>query len=319
MRIAINGFGRIGRLATRMALERGHEIVAINDPAATATLAHLYNHDSTYGPAPIRCTPNPQSDAVGFEQATTQQVPVTHESGIQALDWDDALVIEASGQHRNRADLQAHLAAGARRVLLGAPGDADLTVVLGVNDHLLGDQAIVSNASCTTNCIAPVLKVLDEAYGIESATATTVHAVTNDQRLVDAPHKDLRRARSAFSIIPTATGAAKAVDKVLPHLAGKIHMLALRVPVPDVSLVDLSARIGPHDDLMPTFQAANLPGILRVEDEPLVSVDYMGESCSTVIDGPSLASHGDTARVLAWYDNEWGYACRLLDVAERMA
>ncbi|WP_329138897.1 type I glyceraldehyde-3-phosphate dehydrogenase [Streptomyces sp. NBC_01476] len=329
VRAGINGFGRIGRGYLRALLARetsgnapGVEVVAVNDIAPVATLAHLLEYDSTYGRLQAPVT----HDDHGFTVAG-HRVAVTAHRDPAALSWSDHgvdIVIESTGRLRTRDQAAAHLKAGAAKVLLSAPGkDVDATLVMGVN-HTEYDPArhdIVSNASCTTNCVAPMVKVLQDSFGIESGLMTTVHGYTNDQSLLDGPHKDLRRARSAaLSIIPTSTGAARAVGLVLPELAGTLDGIAVRVPVEDGSLTDLTVLLDREttvDEVNAAFAAAaggELAGILRVSTAPIVSRDVIGDPASCVFDAPLTQVHGRLVKVFGWYDNEWGYSNRLLDL-----
>ncbi len=324
-RIAINGFGRIGRLVTRILLagDQPVDLVGINDPTDKATMAHLFRYDSVHGR--FRGHVEETEDGLVLDGDRLRFFHETDPGGL----WGDLqpdLVVEASGHFTK--DAHRHVEAGAPRVLVTAPAEADLMVVRGVNDQLYdaAKHRVVSNASCTTNCLAPVLKVLDEAFGVESGLMTTVHAATNDQRVADAPHKDLRRARGTLgSMIPTSTGAARAIGKILPHLDGKIDGQAVRVPTEDVSLVDLVAKLAfaaDPADVLGAFEAAAqgpLAGILQVEHDPLVSVDFLGNTHSAIVDAPALQVHGDLVKVLAWYDNEWGYATRVAEMVHRMA
>ena len=327
-RIAINGFGRIGRLVTRILLAGGQpvDLVGINDPTDRHTLAHLFRYDSVHGRFPGHVEET--DDGFVLDGDRLRVFGETDPSDGLWTDLEPDLVIEASGHFTKRAALQKHLDGGAPRVLVTAPAEADLMVVRGVNDDAYdaAQHRTVSNASCTTNCLALVLKVLDDAFGVRNGLMTTVHAATNDQRVADAPHSDLRRARgSLMSIIPTSTGAAKAVGKVLPKLDGRIDGQAVRVPTTDVSLVDLVARLdGPVDGdaVLRAFDAAEkgpLAGLLGVEREPLVSVDFLGDPRSAIVDAPALQVHDDLVKVLAWYDNEWGYATRVAEMAHKMA
>jgi len=328
-KVAVNGFGRIGRLVTRGLLSmRGEvDIVAINDLTDRDHLAHLFQYDSVHGRYPGRV------EAVdGDLEIDGDRFRVLSEADPADLPWKDLevdIVIESTGRFTRRQDLQKHLDAGARRVLLSAPGkDEDVTLVRGVNDAVYDPSRhrIVSNASCTTNCLAPVLKVLHEAFTVEHAWMTTVHAYTNSQVLLDAPHKDLRRARAAaLSMIPTSTGAAKAIGKVMPELEGKVDGMAIRVPVPNVSLVDLTARVGrgvTAEALHGTFRdaaAGDLKGILRSEERPLVSVDFNNDPHSAVVDLPATSVvDGALVKVLAWYDNEWAYSLRTAELAREL-
>jgi glyceraldehyde 3-phosphate dehydrogenase (phosphorylating) len=329
VRVAINGFGRVGRCALRSAYESGTSIewVGINDVADVQTLAHLLRHDTVYGPFPGSVEVDGDAlvvDGVG--------IPVTAIADPAELPWTEAgvdVVLECSGKFRSRADAARHLDAGARKVIVSAPGKGvDATIVRGVNEGAYDASAhdVISNASCTTNCLAPVAKVLHESFGIRHGTMTTIHAVTGDQRVVDLPHKDLRRARAAgANIVPTSTGAAKAIGLVIPELAGKLHGIAARVPVLTGSLVDLTVeleRSADATDLNAAFASAAsgaLDGILRVSHEPLVSSDVIKSPYSAVVDGELTTVIGGTqAKVIAWYDNEWGYATRLVELAQRV-
>jgi glyceraldehyde 3-phosphate dehydrogenase len=330
VKVGINGFGRIGRNVYRAARERnsGLEIVAVNDLTDAATLAHLLTHDSILGRFPG--TVSAEGDQISADGA---RLTVLAERDPQRLPWGDLgvdIVIESTGFFTDGAKALAHIEAGAKKVIISAPAtNEDITVCMGVNHTAYNpaEHHIVSNASCTTNCLAPVAKVLSDSFGIEHGLMTTVHAYTNDQVILDAPHKDLRRARAAgLSIIPTSTGAAKAVSLVMPELVGKFHGMALRVPVSDVSLVDLTAtlsRAATVDDVNGAMREAadgSLNGILAVCDDLLVSIDFLHDSHSSTVDAPSTMGIGDrTVKVLSWYDNEWGYSCRVVDLAEHMA
>jgi glyceraldehyde 3-phosphate dehydrogenase len=330
VKVGINGFGRIGRNIYRAARERNSEleVVAVNDITDAATLAHLLKYDSVLGRFP-------GSVSAGGDHLTVDgaRLAVLAERDPQRLPWGDLgvdIVIESTGFFTDGATAHAHVDAGARKVIISAPAkNEDITVCMGVNHTAYNpaEHHVVSNASCTTNCLAPVAKVLSDSFGIESGLMTTVHAYTNDQVILDAPHKDLRRARAAgLSIIPTSTGAAKAVALVMPELKGKFHGAALRVPVSDVSLVDLTVTLSKSvtvDDVNGEFrEAANgsLNGILAVSEEQLVSIDFLHDSHSSTVDAPSTMVIGDTmVKVLSWYDNEWGYSCRVVDLAEHIA
>ena len=330
VKVGINGFGRIGRNIVRAARERDSEleIVAVNDITTAGTLAHLFLHDSVLGRYPGTVAAN--GDTITIDG---KAIRVFAERDPQRIPWRDAgvdIVVESTGLFTNADKARAHIDAGASKVVISAPATGeDITVCMGVNDAAYNpaEHNIISNASCTTNCLAPVAKVLSETYGIETGFMTTVHAYTNDQVILDAPHKDLRRARAAgLSIIPTTTGAAKAVSLVLPELKGKFHGYALRVPVPDVSLVDLTVTLSKsatvEDINAEMHEAADgaLRGILGVSDEQLVSMDFLKDSHSSIFDAPSTMMLGDrTAKVLAWYDNEWGYSCRCVDLVEHIA
>jgi len=327
VKVGINGFGRTGRLAYRAALENGLDLdfVAINRGDAS-TLAHLLRHDSVHGKLPFSV--EVEGDAIIVDG---KELKVLYESDPEMLPWKELgvyLAIESSGRFRDRDDASKHLEAGAEKVLISAPSkDPDITVVMGVNDDGYDHERhnIVSNASCTTNCIAPVVKVLNDCFGVESGYMTTVHAYTNDQNILDRAHKDLRRARAAaLSIIPTTSGATMATGVVIPELKGRLDGLAMRVPVPTGSIVDfvgvLKKKAG-VDEINDAFRQAaeeDLQGILAYTDEPLVSCDYIHSPYSAVIDGPSTKANGSLVKVLAWYDNEWGYSCRLVEMAEKM-
>lgn len=328
-RVAINGFGRIGRMVFRRAiLMDDFEIVAVNASYPAETLAHLVKYDSIHGKF--------SGDVQAGENCLIvngKKVILTNNRNPEQLPWKDLdidIVIEATGKFNAREKAQLHLKAGAKKVILTAPGkNEDVTIVVGVNDHELEleKHGIISNASCTTNCLAPVVKVLDEKFGVESGFMTTVHAYTNDQKNIDNPHKDLRRARACGqSIIPTTTGAAKAIGKVLPHLNGKLHGIALRVPTPNVSLVDLVVDLKKEvtaEEVNEAFKEAaenELKGILGITNEPLVSIDFTTDERSSVIDGLStMVLEGNKVKVLAWYDNEWGYSCRVVDLVKIVA
>lgn len=323
-RIAINGFGRIGRMVFRKAiLENKFDIVAINACYPAETLAHLLKYDTTHGQF--------QGDVIPLDNELVvngKRIKLLSSRNPEELPWKELgidIVIEATGKFNSREKAALHLEAGAKKVILTAPGkDEDVTIVMGVNDEMLNitKHDIISNASCTTNCLAPVAKVLDEKFGIESGLMTTIHAYTNDQKNIDNPHKDLRRARACGqSIIPTTTGAAKALSLVLPQLKGKLHGMALRVPTPNVSLVDLVVDLNQDvtiDDINNAFMEAAdgpLKGILNITMEPLVSVDFNTNEHSAIIDGLSTMVMGTRkVKVLAWYDNEWGYSSRVVDL-----
>jgi glyceraldehyde 3-phosphate dehydrogenase len=330
-KVAINGFGRIGRLVARAILERpdcGLELVSVNDLADAKANAWLFKHDSVHGKFPGEVTTDGNDIVVNGKriQVTAERDPAKlphRENGVE-------IALECTGFFADREGGQKHLDAGAKRVLISAPAKgADLTVVYGVNDDKLApEHTIVSNASCTTNCLAPVAKVLNDALGIERGLMTTVHAYTNDQKILDQIHSDLRRARAAaMSIIPTTTGAARAVGEVLPELKGKLDGSAIRVPVPDVSLVDLTFTPGrdtSRDEVNAILKAASetqrLKGILDYTDEPLVSIDLMHTSASSTVDSLETAViEGKLVRVVSWYDNEWGFSNRMVDTARAMA
>ncbi|PTQ54257.1 MAG: NAD-dependent glyceraldehyde-3-phosphate dehydrogenase [Hydrogenibacillus schlegelii] len=326
VRVAINGFGRIGRLVFRAALRHStYEIVAVNDLADAEMLAHLLLYDSVHG----RFPESVEVTADGF-RAGGRNVRVTSERDPANLPWRDLgvdIVVESTGRFTNAEDARKHLQAGAKKVIISAPAKGeDVTVVLGVNESAYDPARhhILSNASCTTNALAPVAKVLHEAFTIRRGLMTTVHSVTNDQQILDLAHKDFRRARAAgLSIIPTTTGAARAVGKVLPELAGKLNGMAFRVPTPNVSVVDLVAEV--EQDV--TVEAVNaalaaaaegpMKGILAVSHEPLVSRDFNGDPHSSIVDAPStMVLDGRMVKVIAWYDNEWGYANRVADLVD---
>ena len=334
VRVGINGFGRVGRCALRAAHQSGAEIeiVAINDLVDPATLAHLLKYDSVYGPFPADVSAHNGSIAIG-----DTEIRALAESDPASLPWQDLgvdVVIESTGHFRTRAAAEQHLAAGARKVIISAPakGDepADATVVLGVNFDEVYDEDrhdIISNASCTTNCLAPVAKVLHETVGIRHGLMTTVHAYTSDQHLLDGPHKDLRRARAAaLNIIPTSTGAAKALGLVIPELEGRLNGFAVRVPTPTGSLVDLTIeaeRLTSRAEINAAFASAadqgSLRGILSYTEDPIVSSDIVGSSYSSIFDaGLTAVIDGTQVKVVAWYDNEWGYSTRLVELAERV-
>jgi glyceraldehyde 3-phosphate dehydrogenase len=327
--IGINGFGRIGRSVFRIISERDDiNVVCINDLFENEQLAYLLKYDTVMGifQKEVKAT----GDALYVDD---QKIEMTEYRDPAAIPWKDLgvdVVIESTGVFRERAGLEKHLAAGARKVLLTVPAkdEIDATIVLGVNDdELKAQHCIVSNASCTTNCLAPIAKILDESFGIEEGFITTVHAYTNDQRLADVPHKDFRRSRAAGeNIIPTTTGAARAVGKVLPQLKGKLDGLAMRVPVPDGSIVDLVARLRSKpsaEDVNDAVRAAAdgpMKQVLEYSEAPLVSSDIIGNPHSSIFDAMSTSSLQDGyLRVVSWYDNEWGYSNRVVDLIDRMA
>jgi glyceraldehyde 3-phosphate dehydrogenase len=327
-RVGINGFGRIGRTFTRLALERTDlEVVAVNDITDAGTLAHLLAFDSTYGRLGRTVEHTPDSMIVGGTP-----IAVLSERDPAAIDWGKLgadVVVESTGKFRTREAAAAHLKGGARKVLISAPGGkgVDFTVVLGVNDGQYDPEQhdVISNASCTTNCVAPMAKVLNDAFGVERGFMTTVHAYTGDQMLLDGPHKDLRRARSAaINIVPTTTGAARATGLVIPALAGKLDGVAVRVPVEDGSLTDLAvvlSRDVTAEEVNRAFATAAfdpkspLGGVLRYCTDPIVSRDIIGDSASCVFDSALTQASGRLVKVFGWYDNEWGYTCRLADLA----
>ena len=331
MKVVINGFGRIGRAVYRIVSERpdsGLEIVAVNDLADDDTLAHLLKYDTVFGRFPGEIV---VSD--GVMSAGGHTVRMLEERDPANLPWAELgveVVVESTGVFRTREALNKHLVAGAKRIILTVPSKdpVDATVVFGVNDaDLSPDAVLVSNASCTTNCLAPVAKVLDDTFGIESGIMTTIHAYTNDQRVADTPHSDLRRARhAAENIIPTSTGAAKAIGQVLPRLDGKLDGMAMRVPVPDGSIVDLVVELG-RDATAEEINAAmkkaadgEMKGILEYTDEPIVSSDIVGNPASSIFDSSlTKVINGNLAKVVSWYDNEWGYSNRVVDMLAAMA
>ncbi len=321
---AINGFGRIGRLLFRAALEEntGVNFVAINDLTDAKVLAHLLKNDTTHGKFPFDVEVKGGNLIVDGKE-----LKVLAQPDPSKLPWEEMgvyVAVESTGRFRTRDAASKHLEAGAKKVLVSAPmspaKSADLTVVYGVNDDLYDPEkhSIISLASCTTNCLAPTAKVLNDTFGIEQGLMTTIHAVTNDQRLLDMQHKDLRRARSAaFNMIPTTTGAAAAVGLALPVLDGKLNGMAIRVPIPDVSIVDLVATLKKEvtvDQINDAYKKAakgKLKGILEYSEEPLVSSDLIHNSNSAIIDGASTMAIGNLVKVLAWYDNEWGYSAKM--------
>lgn len=326
--IAINGFGRIGRMVFRQAiLEDNLDVVAINASYPAETLAHLIKYDTNHGTF--------SGDIVIEESALIvngKRVQLVSDRDPLKLPWKEMnidIVIEATGKFNDREKAALHLQAGAKKVILTAPGkNEDVTIVMGVNDHQLNidKHDIISNASCTTNCLAPVAKVLNDTFGIENGLMTTVHAYTNDQKNLDNPHKDLRRARAcAQSIIPTSTGAAKALSLVLPELKGKLHGMSLRVPTPNVSLVDLVVDLQTDvtvEEVNAAFIEASkgsMKGVLGFTEEPLVSIDFNSNPHSAIIDGLTTMVMGTRkVKVLAWYDNEWGYSARVVDLTKKV-
>jgi len=327
--VGINGFGRIGRSVFRILSERDDiYVVCINDLFENEQLAYLLKYDTVMGIFKKEVTATDDALYVG-----DQKVVMTEHRDPGAIPWKDLgvdVVIESTGVFRERAPLEKHLTAGAKKVLLTVPAkeEIDATIVLGVNDDdLKAEHRIVSNASCTTNCLAPIAKIIDDSFGLEEGFITTVHAYTNDQRLADVPHKDFRRSRAAGeNIIPTTTGAARAVGKVLPRLKGKLDGLAMRVPVPDGSIVDLVCRLGKNasaEDVNGAVRAAAegpMQRVLEYSEEPLVSSDIIGNPHSSIFDAMSTSSLQDGyLRVVSWYDNEWGYSNRVVDLIDKMA
>jgi glyceraldehyde 3-phosphate dehydrogenase len=329
VRVGINGFGRIGRNFYRAALKKGADIdlVAVNDLGDTKTMAHLLRYDSILGPMEREVEAAEGSIRVGDDEFR-----VLGERDPGSLPWNDLgvdVVLESTGLFTKREQAQKHLDAGASKVIISAPAtEPDVTLVLGVNDEAYDPAShhIVSNASCTTNCIAPVAKVLHDAFGIESGFMTTIHAYTNDQQILDLPHKDLRRARAAaVNLIPTSTGAARAIGLVIPELAGKLDGISVRAPVADGSIVDFVAHVSRETtvaEVNATFAAAaaseRLAGILRYTDEPIVSSDVIGSAHSSIFDSELTMVKGHEVKVFSWYDNEWGYSNRLVDLVGRL-
>ncbi|MBC7331345.1 MAG: type I glyceraldehyde-3-phosphate dehydrogenase [Synergistetes bacterium] len=331
VKVGINGFGRIGRLVLRSALADGRgeglDFVAVNDITDPKTLAHLFKYDSVH---------KAWKGEVSYDEQNIyidgKKIRVFAEPDPANIPWDELgvdIVIESTGRFTEAEKAAKHLKGSVKKVIITAPAKGeDITVVLGVNEKDYDPQRhrIISNASCTTNCLAPVVKVLHENFGIVKGLMSTAHAYTNDQRILDLPHKDLRRARAAaLSIIPTTTGAAKAIGKVIPELAGKLNGIALRVPVPDVSVVDFVAELKKSvtvEEVNEAFKKAaegELKGILAYVDEPLVSVDFIGSSYSSIFDATQTMVIDNMVKVLAWYDNEWGYACRVVDLTKYVA
>jgi glyceraldehyde 3-phosphate dehydrogenase len=326
-KVAINGFGRIGRLTFKKLLHKsGMEVVAINDLTDTKTLAHLLKYDSVHGrfPGTVEATDN------GIV-VNGKEIRIYAEREPANLPWGELgveIVLESTGRFVDQEGAGGHLQAGAKKVVISAPAKGNIpTVVLGVNEEILtGDEEILSNASCTTNCLAPMAKVLDDTFGIEKGYITTIHAYTADQNLQDAPHKDLRRARAAaYSIVPTSTGAAKAVGLVLPHLEGKLDGCAMRVPIPDGSLTDLTVLLknpATAEEINAAMkQAANGPmkGVLEYTEDPIVSIDIIGNPHSCIFDSGMTSANGTLVKVVGWYDNEAGYSARAADLMEKIA
>jgi len=332
VRVGINGFGRIGRNFYRAYMQRGgdFDVVAINDLGDAKTMAHLLHYDSTYGSLAGGVEAQDGRIVVNGGQ---HELRVLSEKEPANLPWADLgidVVLESTGFFTKRDGAQQHLDAGAKKVVISAPAtDPDVTLVLGVNDDVYDPDShhIVSNASCTTNCVAPLAKVLHDEYTVEQGVMTTIHAYTNDQRILDYPHKDLRRARSAaINLIPTSTGAARAIGLVLPDLKGKVDGISVRAPVPTGSIVDLVVRVGREttaEEVNELFRAAAesgpLQGLLQYTEDPIVSTDIQGSAYSCVFDAPLTMASGSLVKVFGWYDNEWGYSCRLVDLVARMA
>jgi len=321
MKLGINGFGRVGRQVLKIALERGHEVVGINDVVDAATLAHLLKYDSVFGRYEKRVEAKEGALVVdGVE------IPVGSYRDPGEIPWDEwgaEIVIESSGVFRSKDKAGKHLGGSVKKVIITAPakGEVDATFVMGVNEHLYDPQKhhVVSNASCTTNAFAHMVKVLHERFGIVKGVMTTVHSYTNDQRVLDAPHRDPRRARAAaFNIIPTSTGAAKAIGLIFPELVGKLSAIAIRVPTPDASIVDFAAVVEREtsvEEVNEAFKEAQSK-YLAVTEDPIVSSDVIGDTHSVVIDLPLTQVHGNLVKVFGWYDNEWGYSERVVDLAE---
>jgi glyceraldehyde 3-phosphate dehydrogenase len=330
IRVAINGFGRIGRNVLRAAY--GHsqygkkfEIIAINDLGNTKTLAHLLKYDSIYGK--FHGDINQKEDGIEINDKFIKFISNVNPLKLPWNRYDIDIVIESTGIFRNREDAEKHIKSGAKKVIISAPAkNPDLTIVLGVNeeDYDKEKHHIISNASCTTNSLAPPVKVINDEFGIDKGIMTTIHSYTGDQRILDFPHKDLRRARAAAtSIIPTTTGAAKAVSLVIPELKGRLDGMAVRVPTPDGSLTDLTCilkkevTVNEINELLKNAANSKLKGIMEYTEEPLVSVDIIGNPHSSIIDGLStkvIGEKGNLVKILSWYDNEWGYSCRLVDL-----
>jgi glyceraldehyde 3-phosphate dehydrogenase len=328
IRVGINGFGRIGRNFLRAQLKQGDiEIVAANDIGDTKTMAYLLKHDSVLGTLEV-----PVEAGDGVITVGGHEIKFLSERDPADLPWADLgvdVAIESTGLFTKRPDAEKHLQAGAKKVVISAPAtDPDVTIVLGVNDREYDPEQhnIISNASCTTNCVAPVAKVLHEAYGIERGFMTTIHAYTNDQNVLDLPHKDLRRARAAaINLIPTSTGAARAIGVVMPELKGKVDGMSMRAPVPTGSVVDLVVQLGAEptaDEVNELFRGkadtGDLEGILQYTDEPIVSMDIVHSSYSSIFDSDLTMANGNLVKVFSWYDNEWGYSCRLVDLVAKI-
>lgn len=328
IKVGINGFGRIGRLVFRRGLEVGDiEFVGINDITDAKTLAHLLKYDSVHGR--FNGTVTAEDNAI---VVNGKKYPITAEKDPSKLPWKDLgaeIIIEGTGVFTKREQMELHLKAGAKKVILTAPAkdDVDATIVIGVNDNILtGKETIVSNASCTTNCLAPMVKVLHDNFKVKKGFMTTVHAYTNDQRVLDLPHKDLRRARAAsINIIPTTTGAARTVGKVIPELKGKLDGFALRVPVPNGSVTDFVAELEVEvtkdqvNEVMKKASETTMKGIIEYSADEIVSSDIVGSTSSCIFDAPSTMIIGNMVKVVGWYDNEWGYSCRVIDLLKKMA
>ena len=325
IKIGINGFGRIGRLVFRAALKHPEvEVVAVNDLTDSATMAHLLKYDSVHGTLPGEVVA--KDDVIEVDQKKVAITSIKDPARLRWREFGADIVAECTGLFRDRENAEKHLTSGARKVIISAPAkDPDITIVLGVNSNRYDPRQhhVISNASCTTNCLAPVAKVLLENFGIRSGLMTTIHSYTGDQRLLDFPHKDLRRARAAaLSMIPTTTGAARAVALVLPDLAGRLNGLAIRVPTPNVSIVDFVATVEKSgltvSDVTQALKKASqesLKGILGYSEIPLVSTDYNGSTYSSIVDAPTTYVVDEMVKVLSWYDNEMGYSSRMVDLA----
>jgi glyceraldehyde 3-phosphate dehydrogenase len=328
VRLGINGFGRIGRLAIRAALKQGADVefVAVNDLMDLPTMRHLFKYDSVHGT--FAGTVEAEDDALVIDG---RRIKVFSQKDPAELPWKALgvdVVIESTGFFTKRADAAKHLAAGARKVIISAPAkDPDVTICLGVNEEAYDKNKhdVISNASCTTNCLAPMAKVLVDEFGVERGFMTTIHAYTNDQRILDYPHKDLRRARAAaLSIIPTTTGAARAVSLVIPELEGRLDGFALRVPTPDGSATDLVVELkreATAEEINAAMKSAaegRMKGILEYQTDPIVSMDVVGNAHSSIFDPALTMAKGTLAKTVAWYDNEWGYSMRLIDLAQRL-
>lgn len=326
-RVAINGCGRIGRLTIKLLMEKeGVDLVAVNDLTDPHTLAHLLQYDSVHGKYPFQV-----KVVDGDILIKGKKLKIFAEKDPSMIPWKDLdidIVLESTGRFTEKSQAEGHLLAGAKKVIITAPakGDGVPTIVLGVNDHILtGEEQIVSNASCTTNCLAPMVKILEENFGIEKGFVSTVHSYTNDQNLHDAPHRDLRRARAAaYSIIPTTTHAAKAMELVLPDLQGKIEASAMRVPVPDGSLTDLIVELKKEtttEEINAIFKKSSeneLKGILEYVEDPIVSIDIIGNPHSCIFDSGLTSAKGNLVKIVGWYDNEAGYSNRLVDLVDRL-
>ena len=326
VKVGINGFGRIGRLVFRRCLEiGGFDFVGINDLTDAATLAHLLKYDSVHGKF------KGEVKVEGSELIVNgDRIKITAERDPAKLNWKGVdVVIESTGVFRDKESCLKHISAGAKKVILTVPpkGEIDAMVVMGVNESVLkGNEKVISNASCTTNCLAPMVKVLNDAFGMEKGFMTTVHSYTNDQQLLDLPHKDLRRARAAaVSIIPTSTGAAKAIGKIIPELKGMLDGFSLRVPTPDGSITDLVATLKKEvtvEEINAAFKkaaAGELKGILEYTEDPIVSADIVGSPYSNIFDALSTMANGNMVKVVGWYDNEYGYSCRVVDLMKKVS